>query len=94
MEPVYRDAWQLANTSEYRGRPWSEVEAAVTRNWQSSELSNAYPWSSAAGPIRDVWEDVAEAAPRRCHLSAASPTMQRPWRRPRWGGRVVNGNGL
>src|SRR5438045_9618774 len=25
LEPVYRFAWQLANDSRYRGRPWAEV---------------------------------------------------------------------
>jgi hypothetical protein len=62
MQPVYRYAWQLANSPEYRGRPWSEVASVVGRSWQTSELSQSFSWSSVAGPIRDVWEDVAEEA--------------------------------
>jgi hypothetical protein len=62
MEPVYRYAWQLANAADYRGRPWSEVQAAVRRAWESSELNAALAWPDAEGPIRDVWEDVAEEA--------------------------------
>jgi hypothetical protein len=62
MEPVYQYAWQLANVPRYRGRPWAEVESAVRGDWESSELSGALSWPDAAGPIRDVWEDVAEEA--------------------------------
>ena len=62
MEPLYHYAWQLANAPEYRGRPWDEVESAIAGNWKTSELSQSLSWSDAAGPIRDVWEDVAEEA--------------------------------
>jgi hypothetical protein len=60
MAPVYRHAWQLANEPRYRGRPWTEVEAAVQSDWQSA--GRAPDWAAVAGPIRDVWEDVAEEA--------------------------------
>jgi hypothetical protein len=62
MEPVYRYGWQVANDGRYRGRPWSEVEAAVRSAWESSALAGSRPWSEAAGPLQDVWEDVAEEA--------------------------------
>jgi hypothetical protein len=62
MEPTYRYAWTLANRPDLRGRPWAEAEAAVERDWQASEFSRGTPWSEAAGPLRDVWEDVAEEA--------------------------------
>src|SRR5207248_7246708 len=62
MEPIYRYAWQLANEPRYRGRPWTEVESAVHRDWDTSGLAASVPWSEAAGPIRDVWEDVTQEA--------------------------------
>jgi hypothetical protein len=60
MAPVYRYAWQVANDPRYRGRPWAEAESAVQRDWQAAGRAPA--WSEVAGPIRDVWEDVAEEA--------------------------------
>lgn len=59
MAPVYRHAWYVANAPERRGRPWSEVEASIRREWESTQ---AEPWDAVAGPIFDVWEDVAEDA--------------------------------
>jgi hypothetical protein len=60
MAPVYRFAWQVANDPRYRGRPWSEAEAAVRQEWESA--AGRASWSDVAGPIRDVWEDVADEA--------------------------------
>jgi hypothetical protein len=69
MAPVYRFAWQAANAPRYRGRPWTEIEAAVRQDWETTArdgggASSALPapWSEVAGPIRDVWEDVADEA--------------------------------
>ena len=62
MEPLYEYAWQLANQAEYRGRPWSEVEARLEADWPSSPFGQQLAWSDAQGPVRDVWEDVAEEA--------------------------------
>jgi hypothetical protein len=59
MAPVYRDAWYMANQPDLRGRPWSEVEQTIRRDWESSHSTT---WESVAGPIFDVWEDVAEEA--------------------------------
>lgn len=59
-EPLYRFAWQMANAPEHRGRRWSEVEASVQRAWQAQ--GSGLSWAEAAGPIRDVWEDVAAEA--------------------------------
>jgi hypothetical protein len=60
MQPVYRFAWETANAPSVRGRPWAEVEAEVRRDWEGAPHSMA--WDVAAGPIRDVWEDVAAEA--------------------------------
>jgi hypothetical protein len=60
VAPVYRFAWQMANDPRYRGRPWSEAEAAVRQEWESA--AGQASWSDVAGPIRDVWEDVADEA--------------------------------
>ena len=60
-EPLYQYAWQAANAPAYRGRPWSEVEGELRRDWEASQRTPA-AWSEAAGPIRDVWEDVAAEA--------------------------------
>jgi hypothetical protein len=62
MEPVYRYAWDLANDPRYRGRPWGEVETTVSREWQRSTYAQRLAWRDAAGPVRDVWEDVAQEA--------------------------------
>ena len=56
-EPLYRQAWQMANAPERRGRQWSEVEPTLRRHWEAEPGRPA--WSEVAGPIRDVWEDVA-----------------------------------
>jgi hypothetical protein len=60
IEPLYRWTWQMANAPELRGRPWSEIEATLRRNWEGGPGRSA--WSEAAGPMRDVWEDVAAEA--------------------------------
>jgi hypothetical protein len=62
MEPIYRYAWEVANQPRLRGRPWGEVESSVRQDWQSRRGSLA--WDEVAGPIRDVWEDVAAEAAR------------------------------
>ncbi|MBV9893613.1 MAG: hypothetical protein JO020_05545 [Chloroflexi bacterium] len=61
-EPVYELAWRLANRPNLRGRPWPEAEAAVQREWSTSDVGKHTSWADAAGPIRDVWEDVTEEA--------------------------------
>jgi hypothetical protein len=73
-EPLYRYAWQAANAPARRGRPWSEVEAGVRRDWEAQ--AGRLSWSEAAGPIRDVWEDVAAEA------STAEGGAERRVRRP------------
>ena len=60
MEPIYRFAWQAANDRSNYGRPWSEAEASVRREWEAARTERR--WPDVAGPIRDVWEDVAEEA--------------------------------
>ena len=62
MEPIYRYAWQLANDPRFRGRPWSEVDVSVEHEWSESGFPRSLPWAEAAGPVRDVWEDVAQEA--------------------------------
>ena len=57
VEPLYQQAWQMANAPDLRGRPWSDVEATLRRHWEAEPGRPA--WSEAAGPIQDVWEDVA-----------------------------------
>jgi hypothetical protein len=59
LEPIYRFAWELANSARWRGKPWSEAEADVRRAWSSH---SSVPWKEVAGPVHDVWEDVAEEA--------------------------------
>lgn len=62
MEPLYEYAWQLANRPGMRGRPWSEAANAVQREWSASRFAGGMAWQDAEGPLRDVWEDVAEEA--------------------------------
>jgi hypothetical protein len=62
MEPIYRHAWELANQAGYRGRPWSEVESNIASDWQRSAYAQQLAWQDAAGPVRDVWEDVVQEA--------------------------------
>jgi hypothetical protein len=61
MAPVYRFAWYAANDARWRGRPWSQAEDTVRRAWQSTS-GDSRDWQDVAGPIHDVWEDVAEEA--------------------------------
>lgn len=60
MEPIYRYAWQVANEPRNYGQPWSEAETALRSDWERSLPARA--WPDVAGPMRDVWEDVAEEA--------------------------------
>lgn len=60
MAPIYRYAWEQANDPRLRGHPWSEAEASLRRDWQVHHPGLA--WEHVAGPIRDVWEDVAREA--------------------------------
>ena len=62
MEPLYEYGWQLANGPDIRGRRWSEVAQTVEREWADSAFARAMTWQDAEGPLRDVWEDVAEEA--------------------------------
>jgi hypothetical protein len=62
MEPLYEFAWRLANDTRHRGRPWSEVEGALRRDFEASTFGRGMQWDDAAGPLRDVWEDVAQEA--------------------------------
>lgn len=62
MEPLYRFTWQLANRADLRGRPWTEAEAAIQREWSNADLGRRITWADAAGPVQDVWEDVTEEA--------------------------------
>jgi hypothetical protein len=62
MEPIYRFGWQLANRDDLRGQPWSQASRAVEREWSASSFARGMSWADAEGPLRDVWEDVAEEA--------------------------------
>ena len=57
MEPVYRWAWEQSNDPQRRGKPWAEVESLLRQRWQGQPA-----WDEVKGPIRDVWEDVADEA--------------------------------
>jgi hypothetical protein len=61
MEPLYQYGWRIANDARYRGRPWSSVEAMLRADWRSNPPV-VMSWEDAAGPLRDLWEDVAEEA--------------------------------
>lgn len=60
MAPVYRFGWEIANEPGLRGRRWADVESEVRSRWEAR--SSSHPWESVAGPVRDVWEDVAAEA--------------------------------
>ena len=62
MEPIYRFGWGLANRADLRGQPWRDVAGAVEREWAATSRSERLDWSAAEGPLRDVWQDVAEEA--------------------------------
>jgi hypothetical protein len=57
MEPIYRYAWAAANDARHRGKPWAQVEDQLRQDWHGS-----IAWDSVKGPVRDVWEDVADEA--------------------------------
>src|SRR3712207_3672277 len=56
-EPRYRYGWELAETSRYAGRQWTEIEPDVRRAWENRYPDQ--PWDRVSGSIRDAWDSFA-----------------------------------
>ena len=54
FEPAYRYGWEMKNNPQYRGRPWTEVESHLRRDWESRYPNR--PWAQASTALRESWE--------------------------------------
>jgi uncharacterized protein (TIGR02271 family) len=55
-EPGYRYGHEMRGRSEYRGRPWNEVEPELQRDW--SRRNPTSPWERAKESVRETWENT------------------------------------
>jgi hypothetical protein len=62
-EPRYRFAWEMARHPAYAGQGWPAVAAELGARWEV--LHPETEWDTVADAVRDAWEHVAGAAPRR-----------------------------
>jgi hypothetical protein len=53
-EPYYRYGWETYNNPRYQGRPWSDVEMELRRDWES-RFPNT-PWDQAQSTLQSTWE--------------------------------------
>ncbi len=56
VEPSYEYGYGLRNQAQYRGKPWSDIEPDVQRDWARTHPNT--PWDRASQGIRDAWEDT------------------------------------
>ncbi len=73
-EPIYRYTWQVANQPAYRGRAWDAVEPSLRQAWEAQAPGAS--WDRVAGPMQDVWQDVAEEAQTSAEGGAARRTAR------------------
>lgn len=60
-EPAYNYGYQTY--SQYRGRPFEEVEPELERNWNTARSDSRLAWSDARGAVRDGWHYIERALP-------------------------------
>jgi hypothetical protein len=51
-EPAYQFGWEAANNPRYRGRPWTEAEPELRREWESRYPNR--PWNQVTGTVREA----------------------------------------
>jgi hypothetical protein len=57
-EPAYHYGYTLGANSEYRGRPWDEIEAEASRRWQRTF---GHQWDDYRDAVRHGWQAVRAA---------------------------------
>jgi hypothetical protein len=60
-EPAYKYSYD--NYSQYRGRPFEEVEPELQRNWDTAKGESRLAWNDARGAVRDGWHYIERAMP-------------------------------
>ena len=60
-QPGYRYGFEAAN--RYQNRDWNEVEADLSRNWESYEYRGASTWEQMKNAVRDAWDRVTGNRP-------------------------------
>lgn len=60
-EPAYKYGYDTY--SNYRGRPFEEVEPDLERNWSASRANSRLAWNDARGAVRDGWHYIERAMP-------------------------------
>ena len=60
-EPAYKYGYD--NYSQYRGRPFEEVEHELQRNCDSARRQSRLAWNDAGGAVRDGWDYIVRALP-------------------------------
>jgi hypothetical protein len=54
--PGYRYGYESA--TRYNGRSWNDVEADLSRGWNSFEHRGASTWEQVKDAVRDAWDRV------------------------------------
>lgn len=60
-EPAYKYGYD--NYSNYRGRPFEEIEPDLQRNWETARGNSRLAWNDARGAVRDGWHYIERAMP-------------------------------
>ena len=61
FEPGYRYGYEAAN--RYQDRSWNEIEADLSRNWNSYERRGMSTWEQMKDAVRDAWDRVTGKRP-------------------------------
>ncbi len=56
--PAYRYGWDGA--SRYAGKPFSEVEAQLARDWHDRRADSTLEWNDAKPAVRDAWDRISQ----------------------------------
>ena len=61
----YAPAYKLGYDSfdKYRGRPYSDAEAELERDWDTLKGKSRLGWNEAKGAVRDGWHHIERALP-------------------------------
>lgn len=60
--PAYR--YGVDSYGRYNGRPFDEVEADLSRDWQRAKGSSKLSWENAKHATRDSWQRVSDTIER------------------------------
>jgi hypothetical protein len=60
-QPAYKYGYDTY--SQYRGRPFDDVESELQRNWDASRADSRLAWNDARQAVRDGWHYIERAMP-------------------------------